>query len=103
MNKPIFTWKGIYVGFVEKGDIYDTDGAFLGWVEPEGKTVWKKSGEFVGVLDGSNVVRRTREPKHMQKAPRFPVLRHTPHTPVMRKTPKMVRPGWADVFDDLLA
>ena len=102
MNKPIFTWKGAGVGYIAGDNIFDLNGQFLGWLEPEGKTVWRHDGKFVGFLDGNNIVRRTRGPAHMDKTPHFPLMLHMPHTPLMKRTAKMVRPGIADVWTDLL-
>jgi hypothetical protein len=95
---PIFRCNGEYFGFLHKWRLFDSRGYYLGWVD-EGE-VWRGDGAFLGELvDGCYVLRR----KGAVRSPRVPPDPRSPPVPPSPSAPRpfrQPRAGWEDALDE---
>ena len=94
---PIFRCNGEYFGFAHTWRLFDSRGYYLGWVD-EGE-VWSGDGAFLGELvDGCYVLRR----KGSVRSPRVPPdpRRPVPPSPAAPRPFRQPRAGWEDALDE---
>lgn len=101
MSTPVFRWSGEYVGFINNGHIFDSQSAYLGWVEDDGK-VWRKDGHYVGQLvDDNYILKNTTVIDPIPRIPRIPPIPPIPPIPAINRIGKISKISWTDVFDHL--
>ncbi len=96
---PIFRWNGEYFGFVHTWRLFDSRGYYLGWVD-EGE-VWRRDGAFlVELVDGCYVLLRRKEAVRTQRVPLDPPPPTAPPSPWAPQPFRQPRAGWADALDE---
>ena len=97
MVKQLFDSSGNYRGFLDGGNIYNTTGRFVGFLDSEGD-VYTSNGDFVGVIINDCIAEdtfRTKIPKGARFAPAM-----KPTTAVGRG-PILLPARYRDGFDRL--
>jgi hypothetical protein len=98
MADYIFKSNGSYLGFVEGGNLFSRDGAFLGWIENNIHT-WDSSGRYRGQRWNNkyvivNTFALTPVPRPPRQVPTPPPLPDPP-----ANIPAIALPtGWKDAF-----
>ena len=96
---PIFRWSGEYFGFIYKGNFFDAEGEYLGWVEDDG-SVWNRDGTYLGELvEGCYILRNTIKMEPTPKMPKIPPIPPIPPIPKPDRIGRIGKIGWEDALD----
>jgi hypothetical protein len=96
---PIVKWTGKYFGFIQDAYLFDAIGHYLGWVE-KGQ-LWPRNGAYVGdVIDENYLLRATGMALPIPRNPRIPLTAPIPPTPALNRTGRLYRSGWVDARND---
>jgi hypothetical protein len=97
MADYIFKSNGIYLGFIENGNLFSRDGAFLGWMD--NVHAWDSSGRYRGQRWNQRYI--ITNTFALAPLPRPP--RQAPSVPPLPDPPANIHPitlptGWKDAF-----
>ncbi len=96
---PIFRWSGEYFGFIYRGNLFDAEGNYLGWIEDDG-SVWNRDGTYLGeLIEGNYILRNTMRMEPLPKIPKIPPIAPIPPVPKSDRIAKMAKLGWDDALD----
>jgi hypothetical protein len=79
--------------------LFDDNGNYLGWVE-EGK-VWRSDGTFLGeIVEDNYILRRKTMIPPIPKIPKIPPILPIPPIPSIDRIGKIPKIGWVDALDE---
>jgi len=96
---PVFKWSGEYFGFIDDENLFYADAGYLGWIE--GGQVWGSDGAHLGeVVEENYILRRT---NMISPLPKIPKTRPTQPIRARRqisRSGRIPKAGWIDALED---
>lgn len=95
---PVFKWSGEYFGFIHNENLFHADGACLGWIESG--QVWASDGTYLGqVMEENYILRRTNMIAPLPKIPRSLPIRSIRPVQEISRSGRMPTAGWIDALE----
>jgi hypothetical protein len=100
----IFNTSGGYVGFIDRDNLFDPQGEWLGF-QKNGNEIYGTNGDFIGyVLEDDRIARLDSEPRKPRLPRPFRPLRPLKPLPPLQRLPMVpLLPPWRDVFEHVSA